>query len=399
MSGLCYEKREASMKNKINRIFLSALVLSLLVFATPMSGICQLKVRTEPKIPDISGYVTLKCDFHMHTVFSDGTVWPHIRSDEVWREGLDAFSITDHIEYLPHKDDIKKDHNRSYELVRGSAAGLNLILIRGTEITRDMPPGHLNAVFIKDANPIDTESYKDALRIAFEQGAFIFWNHPPFPNPKGIAEWFPEHTEIYEKGWMHGIEVVNGRSYYPKAHLWCLEKKLTMIGTSDVHNPINLDYDIRKGDHRPMTLVFAKERNRDELKKALFKRRTVVYHGNMLIGEEQYLKPIFNNSIEIINPEVTINGKSSTAIQIRNNSDISYKLTADGESEFISAPKNITLHAGKVVLFGIKGKKENISAKKLVRLPYRIKNLLIKPETGLPVKLKIGVNLRPADRR
>ena len=387
------------MNINFRRLLKISVVLSLLLLFSIFNSEAQLRVRTEPKIPDISGYITLKCDFHIHTVFSDGTVWPHIRSDEAWREGLDAFSITDHIEYLPHKNDIKKDHNRSYELARGSAAGLNLILIRGTEITRDMPPGHLNAILLKNANPIDTEDYKDALRIAYEQGAFIFWNHPPFPNPKGISEWFPEHTEIYENGWMHGIEVVNGRSYYPKAHLWCLEKNLTMIASSDVHNPINLDYDIRKGDHRPMTLVFAREKTEDAIKEALFARRTAVYHGNMLIGEEKYLEPIFNNSIEIINPEVTVKGKGGTTIQIRNNSDISFELAADGESEYVSAPKNITLYAGKVVLFGIRGKKENESSKKLIRLPYRVKNLLIKPDTGLQVELKMGVNLRPADKK
>lgn len=31
-------------------------------------------------IPDIPGYQTLKGDFHMHTVFSDGHVWPTFRA-------------------------------------------------------------------------------------------------------------------------------------------------------------------------------------------------------------------------------------------------------------------------------------------------------------------------------
>ncbi len=32
--------------------------------------------------PDIPGYKTLLCDFHQHTVFSDGSVWPNIRVQE-----------------------------------------------------------------------------------------------------------------------------------------------------------------------------------------------------------------------------------------------------------------------------------------------------------------------------
>lgn len=47
-------------------------------------------MRNEIRIPDLKGYRTLKCDFHIHTVFSDGTVWPTVRVEEAYREGLDA---------------------------------------------------------------------------------------------------------------------------------------------------------------------------------------------------------------------------------------------------------------------------------------------------------------------
>jgi len=32
------------------------------------------RARTPLHIPDVPGYLTLKCDLHMHTVFSDGLV-------------------------------------------------------------------------------------------------------------------------------------------------------------------------------------------------------------------------------------------------------------------------------------------------------------------------------------
>ena len=47
--------------------------------------------------PDIPGYLTLKCDLHMHTVLSDGYVWPTIRVQEALKDGLDAISITEHL--------------------------------------------------------------------------------------------------------------------------------------------------------------------------------------------------------------------------------------------------------------------------------------------------------------
>ena len=49
-------------------------------------------------IPNVGEFQVLKCDFHMHRFF-DRLVWPTIRNQEVWEEGLDAFAIHDHIEY------------------------------------------------------------------------------------------------------------------------------------------------------------------------------------------------------------------------------------------------------------------------------------------------------------
>jgi len=139
--------------------------------------------------PDIPGCKTLKCDLHMHTVFSDGQVWPTVRVDEAFRLGLDAISITDHIEYQPHGNDIPTNHNRPYEIALQSAKEKNILLVKGTEITRSTPPGHFNAIFLEDVNPVDTKDLLEATKAAQAQGAFIFWNHPdwkPDNRPRDI---------------------------------------------------------------------------------------------------------------------------------------------------------------------------------------------------------------------
>ncbi len=41
-----------------------------LIFVVSLVG-AQTRYRKEVRFPDISGYKTLKCDFHIHTVFSD----------------------------------------------------------------------------------------------------------------------------------------------------------------------------------------------------------------------------------------------------------------------------------------------------------------------------------------
>jgi 3',5'-nucleoside bisphosphate phosphatase len=141
-----------------------------------MDDIVRSHYRQEILIPDLPGYKTLKCDFHIHTVFSDGTVWPTVRVNEAWEDGLDAIAITDHIEGQPKK--LPGQKHTEYEIALASAQGADIILVKGGEISRSMPPGHFNALFIKDVNALDVPDYLDAIGEAIKQGGFIIWNHP-----------------------------------------------------------------------------------------------------------------------------------------------------------------------------------------------------------------------------
>ncbi len=354
------------------------------------------RARTPVNIPDVPGYVTLKCDFHIHTVFSDGYVWPTVRSEEAWREGLDAIAITDHIEYQPHKADVSTNHNRSYQIARKTGDDLDLLVIKGSEITRKMPPGHLNAIFLTNSLPLATTTWQDQTRIAHEQGAFIFWNHPGWDAQlkDGKTVWYDEHSWLVEKGYLQGIEVVNGRDYYPEAHRWAIEKKLTMFSNSDIHAPLNLDYEVHQNnDHRPLTLVFAKDRSTAAIKEALFARRTAVYSGEQLIGDEQYLKPIFANAVEFVKPAVKITGKDKYFLQLANTSDITYELERVGDVADLTTPKSLRLAGNKTVLFEVKAKANAANGTKQLAATYRVKNLLVGPDEPLTVTLPIEVTL------
>ncbi|MBO7249205.1 MAG: PHP domain-containing protein, partial [Bacteroidales bacterium] len=135
--------------------------------------------RQEVVIPDVAGYQVLKGDFHLHTVFSDGDVWPTYRVHEAWKDGLDVIAITDHIEYLPHKKYVGGDLNTPYEIAKPTADKYGLMLIRGTEITRKQGViGHFNALFIEDANLIPDDDPFVAVQNARKQNAFVLFNHP-----------------------------------------------------------------------------------------------------------------------------------------------------------------------------------------------------------------------------
>ncbi|MBN2289904.1 MAG: histidinol-phosphatase, partial [Candidatus Glassbacteria bacterium] len=344
------------MRRCRNRLaFLILLMPGLLLSAVP-PALAQTPVfhRREIKVPDIPGYLTLKCDLHMHTVFSDGRVWPTVRVDEAWSEGLDAISITDHLEYLPHKKDVSENFNRPYEIALPRAGELSLLLIKGVEVTKDMPTGHYNALFIDDAEKLNHQDYLKALRAADEQGAFIFWNHPGWKNSdeQGRAIWHGEQTAVYDSGLMHGIEVVNGRDYYPNGHRWAIEKKLTLLGTTDVHSPMAFDY--RPGEIRPLTLVFATERSPAAIREALFDRRTAVLSEGSLYGERRFLEPLFAAAVEILNPRVELKGRGGWAwLQVRNSSDIPFTLTADGKAEGVEFLQRLTLVPEATVLLRV----------------------------------------------
>jgi hypothetical protein len=348
-------------------------LLLLIVILVAVAG--QAQVQNRIAIPNIDGYKTLQCDFHMHSVFSDGLVWPTVRVAEAYREGLDAISLTDHLEYRPHNKDITASHNRSYEIAKPAADNCGLILIRGSEITRSMPPGHFNAIFLSDCDALDKEDWRDSFAEAKKQNAFIFWNHPAWDAQQpDTTLWWKEHTEIYNNGWMKGIEVVNG-DFSKEAFQWCLDKKLTIIGNSDIHNPIQTDINFAVGEHRTITLVFAKERSTEAIREALDNRRTAVFHKEFLIGEEQYLRSIFDNSIEIT--DIT-KGDNRITVSFLNKSGLTFRLkkTAHDKNVVYFRDYEIRPYGRHSITIRFAGNHDG-------KVNFEVTNLLVKPEKGL----------------
>jgi hypothetical protein len=347
---------------------------SLLILAVilPVSG--QRKIVN---LPDIPGFVTLKCDFHMHTIFSDGDVWPTVRVDEALRDGLDAIAITDHLEYLPKKDFVPVDFNAAWKIAELYARERNLILVHGTEITRKMPPGHFNALFITDASLIAKDSVWDCFEAAAKQGAFIQWNHPGWKSqqPDGIPRMYDMHKRLIKNGWLNGIEFFNDSEYYPLVFEFCNQYKLTMMGNSDVHGTISEIYSKPEYTNRPMTLVFAKKRTSASLKEALFAGRTLVYFKDFIAGREEFAKPFFYQCISVGKPYYQ--NDKTLFFEVTNKSDIPFYL----ENSITDAPSFITLSANSVTRI-------EVGRKVPSPLVYNVKNILTGEKEVLKVELK-----------
>ena len=375
----------------MKKCFFTVLILLVFLLHSP----AQSNTRKVIRMPDIPGYKTLLCDFHMHTVFSDGEVWPTIRVAEAWQEGLDAIAITDHLEYHPHKDDLPVQFGRAYEIAKPHADNMGLLLVRGAEITRAMPPGHFNCLFLEDVAALDEEDFWASIGAAAEQDAFIFWNHPGWRQKDEIPIWHPQHDTIYDMGWMDGMEIVNGPSYYPLAYQWCLEKGITILGNSDVHNPTGIDYYSGGEETRSLTLVFAAEKTNKSLREALDAGRTAVWRGEELYGKPVHLKALFEASVRVLAQPVGLKGNGFTYIQVINESDLVFKLEmGEGLKGFGYAPE-IVLHPGRIGILPLQSLDNEKEGQADISIPFKVTNLFTGPDETLEVTLDLKVSFLP----
>ena len=301
-----------SKKNKLMKKWYLSLALLLVTGVNASAQLKGVEVVKVPEcrqpyvgeyihIPDVDGYKTLKCDFHVHTIFSDGEVIPENRVWEAAGRGLDVMAVTDHVEYRPHKY-IQSDRNEAYNRAKTIEKSSNVIVIAGAEITRSKPIGHINALFLKDANPLDVADPLKAI----------------------------DNALIKQKK-IHGVELVNGFEYYPKAFNYCDEYGLTYMGNTDLHGVYKQTYrtDRQSG---PITIVFAKERTEAGVKEALFAGRSVAKFGDLLIGSEKNLLALAKACLSY--EVMAVNGNIAT-VKVVNKSTLTFNIMQDNRMNTI----------------------------------------------------------------
>ena len=379
----------------------SILVLFLATPASLYGQDCEsvptiLDQRRLIQFPDTSNYKTIVLDPHTHSVFSDGYVWPCIRVEEALRDGLDALAITEHLEWQPHLADIPHpDRNRSYEVAVSAIEESELIVIAGVEVTREVPHGHINALFISDANkmfanftpedPKDIDGYYDttgewpaqnAVDAANAQGAFLFWNHSWWDDE--IPSFIPQAGEFQitnaKNNLLHGIEIVNTNSYSKEAFQIALDLQLTLMGSSDVHELIDWDYDVAEGGHRPVTLVLATERSEESIREALFEGRTVVWFKNTLFGYEPHMAELLQASLTVSSSYYT--GKLNVLVlEVENHSDSDFQLKNISGYSFFGTNDTIAIPQHQITQIGVK----TGTRVEKVSLEFEVQNALVKP--------------------
>ena len=404
-------------------------ILLLFLFSVDIFSVGEVFVINDYKdmdriinFPNTEKYKVIVADLHTHSVFSDGAVWPNVRVEEALRDGIDLLAITEHLEYQPHIDDIPHpDRNRSFDIAEDIAKNKDLTVINGAEITRMFPPGHINAIFIEDANKLiyldetkiseakeilkevpeeSLTNYEDlswledaalaslwpvksALIEARNQNAFTFWNHPAWSSEEFIGQPMLReiHKEFFRDNLLHGIEVANGDGYSEEAFRIALEYGLTVIGTSDVHGLIDWDYPSSIGAHRPVTLILSESNSSDAIKSSLFSGKTVVWFKNNLIGLENNILELTNSYLKAKKVEILENSDIAR-VEIENVSDVRFIIQVLDQSSVVNESNLIEIAPNEKTVLQIDNGIDKGS------LDVKILNAFIAPNKNLLTTLK-----------
>ena len=139
------------------------------------------------------------------------------------------------------------------------------------------------------------------------------------------------------------------------------------MGTTDIHKLVDWDFKIPQGGHRPLTLVFAKERDEAGIKDALMNRRTVAVFKNLLIGRDEFLIPLIESSLKVTSAKY-IGRYNVLGVEIENLSSVDITLENQTGYTFHNNIDMITLKAGEKTTIEVKTieRKPEVSLKFLV---------------------------------
>jgi hypothetical protein len=185
---------------------------------------------------------------------------------------------------------------------------------------------------------------------------------------------------------MHGIEVVNTDTYSEEAFQIALDNNLALIGTSDVHNLIEWDYDVYKNEHRPVTLIFAKKRTEKSIREALFDRRTVVVYKDRLMGRNDDLMPLLE-SILIAKSDGYRRGTKILKVELSNNSSSDMSLKNLSEVNFSDSDDFIVVPKKGSVILNVK----TLEKLESLNLKFEVLNALTAPKKSPVIEFEIGI--------
>ncbi|HEX2536275.1 MAG TPA: Sb-PDE family phosphodiesterase, partial [Chitinophagaceae bacterium] len=238
----------------------------------------------------------------------------------------------------------------------------------------------------------DSPTYKQLMAPFLEvqkQGAFVFYNHPGYSwwDRKDTNIFTSFHKDLLDKGILAGVEVVNSNRYNIIAHRIAMKYNLTMVANSDAHYDMYADY---AETHRPMTLVFAREKTEESIREALVARRTALYFDDYLVARQPEAEAFFKASLAVTTEKAERKGELILKVHFRNTSDLPFHIRARAPYDVEGWPLGqATLKARQTTTLILKAV---WSYPQQVPLEVEVSNILVSPDAPL----KTTIHLTPS---
>lgn len=320
--------------------------------------------RSELRFPDLPGGITLQCDFGLDSRLAESAVWPTLWVGRAWRGGLDAVAV------------VGRPGPQTPFVEAGAAAGeLGLILVPAA--VEPLPGSAFSVVTLFASDPSMAAPWRYLRGTRLEVVEPISGEDESLDLPPNPA--------------LAGVEIARGGRYDLAAHRWAMDRKLTLLGGESAFDPRQPGPAVP----RTRTLVFARDATVDGIRDALVNGRTAVWNGGSIYGSSEHLEPLFQRSIEIINPRLTIRGKGRVLVQIRNRAPVDFELRLSPRLPELDVPFRVWLPAGKVVAMEARCLSERVSGEFEMAVACRVINLVAERGRPLRTALRLRVTYEP----
>jgi len=267
------------------------------VFALFLLSLCPCGANAAERFdfPDVGPYQVLRCDFHMHTIISDGRLTGRERVEESKKLGYDAIAITDHGQLLAYRSARYVGDQIGVLVIRGLESGVRSkehYVVLGIDSAYKPRHPHLWA----EAKGENTVFYQEQMAEVARRGGLIIWAHPHvglrepslWGMKQGIIQGIELKNDVVADSW--NTKKSHGTSWYPDAFGWAMEHNLAMFACTDAHGA--------RLANPAVTLVLAEERSEKGVMDAIRARRTVAWFSGMLWGRKELLGQLMGTMVQ-----------------------------------------------------------------------------------------------------
>ena len=259
-------------KRKAAILLLCSLTIATLLDSIVIYGQTSSTIRNETSSSTCMH--ALKCEFHLHTTYSDGAYSPAEMIQYYKEHGYDVVAVTDHTNIEGWHDGIAE--------AQAAGASAGVLVIEGGEISfrwEDNTHKHILALFchaLDSTNEPTDLSLEEIFHDIHAKGGLGIVAHPW----RGWSNWQQYQYADYIDGWEYEPHAIS-----PEYRLWLLNSDKIYMFNHDAHG-----YWLEGSEWAEAhTLLLSHNRTLSGVREALESRRIVVSYGSNYYGSSEAL--------------------------------------------------------------------------------------------------------------